>query len=168
MSKLPDLSAIDITPILPEGTNIIKSYSDNSITINDKKFDYNIIASEFDIIKFTSFDDIDHLNIDENTIIIFGSKNTQARSDFYNFMSKKCRNSITFENQDDGKENDCPAPQRTASYVRRGDQEVRHRQGLITGGYMFEIMDLGAACRTFNVLIQESRKVVGIFDVQGS
>ena len=126
MSKLPDLSAIDITPILPEGTSIVKSYSENSITINDKKFDYNIIVSEFDIIKFASFDDIDRLNIDENTIIIFGSKNIEARQEFHEFISKK---------------------------------DPRH---------MFEIMDLGAACRTFNVLIQESRKVVGIFDVQGS
>jgi len=38
------------------------------------------------------------------------------------------------------------------------------RAGLATRGVGLEIMDLGAACRTFNILVQEERRVAaGLF-----
>jgi uncharacterized protein len=33
------------------------------------------------------------------------------------------------------------------------------RAALMTGGVGLEVMDLGAACRTFNILVQEERRV---------
>jgi uncharacterized protein len=123
MSKLPDLSVIDISPAIDEGTNIVNSYNEISITINNTKFYHSVIVNERDIIKYESFDDINKLNLDDNSIIIFGSKNVTLRESFYNFISKK------------------------------------------TTKYIYEIMDLAPACRTFNVLIQEGRKVYAIFNI---
>lgn len=58
---------------------------------------------------------IDHLNNDGDGVPKFGGREPIE----------------VLSNQDDGKKNDCRDSQRTSLYVRIGDQEIRHSQGLI-------------------------------------
>lgn len=124
MSKLPELSTIDVTPLVDEGTNLVTSYEENSISVNKVKYSKSIILTLKEIQNYenpkSALDDIED---DFNSIIIFGCDDENKRSIFKNLTKT------------------CPLNQT-----------------------VFEYMKIGPACRTYNVLATEARKVTLIIE----
>ena len=83
-SKLPNLSSIDITPLLDEGTNLIISYSDGGVKINNQAvlLSKNIVITKSEISEFIDAQkDLDQnysnniikaISVREESVIIIG------------------------------------------------------------------------------------------------
>jgi uncharacterized protein len=130
MSKLPDLSAIDITPLVDEGTNLITSYSNLSVSINNIKIYNKIAVSKFELSEYKNDSQLlqflsNLLSNSDKLVILYGSDNSEKREDF-------------------------------KSYKQNSLQKLEN--------ISTEILSIGAACRTFNILMTEDRNAVLIID----
>ncbi len=85
-NKNIDLSVIDIGLTVPEGTNLISSYSEEFISVNGEKFYNPIILSQDLLQNFHDFHQIIPLISDKSCpIIIYGSNCDKKKSDFKQF-----------------------------------------------------------------------------------
>ena len=118
---------MDVTPLIPEGRQIIQGYSAGAFRVNGQSYDGPIIVtltqtSKWDAKNFASLgeSDFDALaaNADEIDVVLLGSG---GKFEFF------------------------PPALRTA---------------LKNKGLSVDAMDTGAACRTYNVLMAEGRRVV--------
>ena len=117
---------MDVTPLIPEGRQIIQGYSANGFRVNGQSFDGAIIVTPLQTAPWTakSFADLTEndfealaANANDIDVVLLGSG---ARGEFF------------------------PPKLRTA---------------LKQKGLTVETMDTGAACRTYNVLMAEGRRV---------
>lgn len=118
---------MDVTPLIPEGRQIIQSYSHDGFRVSGKSYNSPIIvlptdtkiwaaSSLFSTITEDNFADLVTMAADLD-VVLFG---TGARAEFF---------------------------------------PPKMRQVLKDKGLLVETMDTGAACRTYNVLMAEGRRV---------
>lgn len=121
---------MDVTPLIPEGRQIIQSYTREGFRVSGKSYNNPVIISLNETEFWEFCGDLDTLDVgdfsqlfaraNEIDIILFG---TGARARFIQPKLKK---------------------------------------NLSDKGLHLEAMDTGAACRTFNVLMAEGRRVVAV------
>ncbi len=118
---------MDVTPLVPEGRQIIQGYSAGSFRVNGTTYDGAILVSpmqtsrwdapSFSELTEKDFDEI-AANANEIDVVLLGSG---ARGEFF---------------------------------------PPKLRAALKEKGLSVDAMDTGAACRTYNVLMAEGRRVV--------
>lgn len=118
---------MDVTPLIPEGRQIIQGYGAEGFRVSGKSYDGAILVSPTETVRWpaSSFAALSESDFDvlasrssEIDVVLLGSG---ARSEFF------------------------PPALRAA---------LRNR------GLSIDAMDTGAACRTYNVLMAEGRRVV--------
>lgn len=118
---------MDVTPLVRKGQQIIQSYSGGKFKVSGQIYDYSVIVSPEETIKWdaAAFHDLDVSafrplfdKADEIDVVLLGCGAEIA------FLPEKLR----FE--------------------------------LKEKGLQIDVMDTGAACRTYNVLMAEGRRVV--------
>lgn len=117
---------VDITPVLPKGSQVINSYGGGGFIIGGKSYKGSVIVFpdttlswnmlEDDLIDISKFKAITD-NQERFEILLFGTGNTHKPI------------------------------------------EQKLRQELKNYGIIIDVMNTGAACRTFNVLLSEERRV---------
>ena len=118
---------MDVTPLVPEGRQIIQGYSAGSFRVNGTTYDGAILVSptqtsrwhapSFSELSEKDFDDL-AANANEIDVVLLGSG---AKGEFF---------------------------------------PPKLRAALKEKGLSVDAMDTGAACRTYNVLMAEGRRVV--------
>ncbi|PZQ44032.1 MAG: hypothetical protein DI551_10950 [Micavibrio aeruginosavorus] len=119
---------MDVTPLIPEGRQIIQGYSADGFKVSGKSYDGAIIVtpaatSPWDApVAFAALDENSFTSLTEQAddidVVLLGSG---VRGEFF---------------------------------------PPKLRQALKEKGLVIETMDTGAACRTYNVLMAEGRRVV--------
>lgn len=118
---------MDVTPLIPEGRQIIQGYSAGGFRVNGQSYDSPIIVTPLQTFVWSAKDfaslnenDFDSLvaNANEIDVVLLGSGGK------FEFFPPKLRTALKDK------------------------------------GLSVEAMDTGAACRTYNVLMAEGRRVV--------
>ena len=117
---------LDISPVVPQGHQLIQSYGDRQFQISNEFYDQPIIVFPEQTIPWLPVD-LDHLTLDDFEKVL----NVEPA---IHILLMGCGESNSF-------------------------QQPALRNALKNEGIVLEIMDTGAACRTFNVLLGEDRRV---------
>lgn len=124
---------MDITPLIPKGRNIINSYSDSGFKISEKDFSGSIFLSPENVQEI-NLKESD--NIEEEKLLSLLTKNTNSRIEILLVGT--------------GKKHLHLSPKIKAEYKK------------IFPDSSIDEMTTSAACRTFNILTLEDRKVAAI------
>lgn len=119
---------MDITPLVPEGKNIIQSYGPEGFCVNGHMYNNNIVVFP-DSVKEWKIENINLIEFDDLKIFLDSINDT----DIILIGSGK------------------------SSFSRLPQSIIQRFHEL---GANIDLMDTGAACRTYNVLVAEGRRVV--------
>ncbi len=117
---------MDITPLIPQGRQVVTSYGDNGFTISAKRYEGSILL----------FPDAVH-PWDENDVTTLNLESLEAlwrKQEIFDLLLIGCGPRMSV------------VPSALRLYCREQ-------------GVHIETMDTGAACRTYNVLLAEERRI---------
>lgn len=116
---------MDVTPLIPEGRQVIERYGDGGFRISGVRFEGSVLLFPDRTLPWgpTSFEEIDRASLD-----------TVIAASGVELLLLGCGSAIR------------PVP-------------AALRRDLRSAGIVIEPMDTGAACRTYNVLLSEERRV---------
>lgn len=98
MDRLPELSSIDITPLVKKGTKIVTSYSEYSVSVNKEKFERSIFITPNSVEYFLDAQNfLNDIKDDFNTIIIYGSDDNDRKNNFKNLFKLSPLNKVVSE-----------------------------------------------------------------------
>ena len=118
---------MDVTPLIPQGRQIIQAYAQGHIRVNGQMFEAPVIVFTERVIAWSVSHTADALTIDDFTVLFPESENLDV---------------VLIG---------CGAKMLPIPFVLQ--------QSLKDRGIAVEFMDTGAACRTYNVLMAEGRRV---------
>lgn len=121
---------MDVTPLVKKGQHIIQSYSGGHFKVSGQVYDYAVIVSPDEVCAWCV---ADVRTVDDLT-----------EAHFEAFLKKAGEIDVLLLGTG-----------QTLSFLSSGLRKTLKARGL-----MVEMMDTGAACRTYNVLMAEGRRVV--------
>lgn len=120
---------MDVTPVIPEGKQIIEAYGDDSFTLNGTRYEGSIAIMQ-DRVHHWQPKDYDAVSADDFDAL---------------FQADPLPEMVVIGCGQDFR----PMPQ-------------EWRQRFRTANVPVEMMDTGAACRTYNILLGEGRRVAAL------
>lgn len=118
---------MDVTPLIPQGRQIIQSYGRGGVKVNGLIYDRPLIVFPDEVLLWDVGDDAAALSVDDFSPLI-------ERADMFDIVLLGCGAGMVF----------FPPTIRNSLRAR---------------GVNVDVMDSGAACRTYNVLMAEGRRV---------
>lgn len=118
---------MDVTPLIPEGRQIIQGYGADGFRVSGKSYDSAILVSPTETVRWSA-----------------SSFAALSENDFAVLAERSSEIDVVL----------------LGSGARSGFFPPALRAALKNKGLSVDVMDTGAACRTYNVLMAEGRRVV--------